>query len=46
MEKAKVYYSKEITPEKLIEIYEKLGKKGIINAIKSAKKFDEIDLLI
>lgn len=25
MEKAKVYYSKEITPEKLIEIYEKLG---------------------
>ena len=28
------------------EIYEKFGKKGIINAIKSAKKFDEIDLLI
>ena len=25
MEKAKVYYSREITPEKLIEIYEKLG---------------------
>ena len=25
MEKAKVYYTKEITPEKLIEIYEKLG---------------------
>ena len=25
MEKAKVYYSKEISPEKLIEIYEKLG---------------------
>ena len=25
MEKAKVYYSKEITPDKLIEIYEKLG---------------------
>ena len=25
MEKTKVYYSKEITPEKLIEIYEKLG---------------------
>lgn len=25
MEKAKVFYSKEITPEKLIEIYEKLG---------------------
>ena len=25
MEKTKVYYSREITPEKLIEIYEKLG---------------------
>ena len=25
MEKAKVYFSKEISPEKLIEIYEKLG---------------------
>ena len=25
MEKAKVYYSREITPEKLIEIYDKLG---------------------
>lgn len=25
MEKSKVYFSKEITPEKLIEIYEKLG---------------------
>jgi uncharacterized Fe-S center protein len=25
MEKAKVYFTKEITPEKLIEIYEKLG---------------------
>lgn len=28
------------------EIYEIYGKKGIINAIKSAKKFDEIDLLV
>jgi len=28
------------------EVYEALGKKGIIETIKSAKKFDEIDLLI
>ena len=28
------------------EIYEKKGKKGIINILKTAKKFDEIDLLI
>ena len=27
MEKAKVYFTKEITPESLIKIYEKLGKK-------------------
>ena len=27
------------------EIYENLGKKGIIETIKTAKKFDEIDLL-
>jgi hypothetical protein len=28
------------------ELYESCGKKGIINAMKSAKKFDEIDLLV
>ena len=27
MEKSKVYFTKEITPESLIKIYEKLGKK-------------------
>lgn len=25
MEKVKVYYTKKITPEKLVEIYDKLG---------------------
>lgn len=28
------------------EVYEKCGKKGIIDLLKSSKKFDEIDLLI
>ena len=26
MEKSKVYYCKDVTPEKLVEMYKKLGK--------------------